>query len=116
MGQAIGYTLKIKKSLLLILEDGNIPIDNNLVENAIRPFVIGRKNWLFSGSPHGAESSAGLYSLIETAKQADLHSYWYLRYLLEQLPITPIEELRKLLPYNITKELLADYFSDKVKI
>ena len=115
MGKAIGYALKIKQSLLLFLDNGIIPIDNNLVENAIRPFAIGRKNWLFSGSPHGAEASAGLYSLIETAKQADLHSYWYLRYLFEQLPTTQEDELRKLLPYNLSKKVLAEYFAERLK-
>ena len=60
--------------------------DNNSAENAIRPFVVGRKNWLFAGTPKGALASAGLYSLIETAKANGLEPYRYLRYLFEELP------------------------------
>jgi transposase len=110
MGKAVGYTFKQKSRLLRFLEDGDIPLDNNLVENAIRPFVVGRKNWLFSGSPDGAEASAGLYSLIETAKAADLDPYWCLRYILEKLPTAEPEELDALLPCNITRDMLYRHF------
>lgn len=61
--------------------------DTNPVEDAIRPFVVGRKNWLFSGSPRGAHTSATLYSLIETAKANGLEPYRYLRYLFTKLPL-----------------------------
>ena len=72
---------------------------NNLVENAIRPFVLGRKNWLFSGHPRGAAASAAIFSLIETAKANGLEPYRYLRHLFEQLPlISAPEEYKKLLP------------------
>ena len=116
MGKAIAYAMKMRKHLYVFLEDGNIPIDNNLVENNIRPFVVGRKNWLFSGSPNGAEASAGLYSLIETAKEADLNPYWYLRYVFECLPVTPVENYADLLPYAVTKETLAEYFKELVRV
>ena len=114
MGKAIAYTMSMRKHLYVFLEDGNI--DNNLVENKIRPFVVGRKNWLFSGSPHGAEASAGLYSLIETAKEADLNPYWYLRYVFELLPVTPVENYGDLLPYAVTKEMLAERFEHLVQV
>ena len=110
MGKAIAYSFKLKVRLLQFLEDGNIPLDNNLVENAIRPFVVGRKNWLFSGSPDGAEASAGLYSLVETAKAADLDPYWCLRYIFEKLPIAGEEGLEALLPCNITRDMLYHHF------
>jgi hypothetical protein len=66
--KAVGYAVSLKKRLTAFLDDPNIPLSNNRAENAIRPFVIGRKNWLFSDTVHGAESSAVIYSLIETAK------------------------------------------------
>ena len=99
LGKAIKYALNEWTKLLVYLQDGRIPIDNNLVENAIRPFVVGRKNWLFSGSPDGASASAAFYSLIETAKACGHEPYWYLRHLFEQLPLTKTrEEMRSLLP------------------
>ena len=68
LGEALVYLHNQWPQLIAYLDDGNIPIDNNRAENAIRPFVIGRKNWLFSSSQAGARASANLYSLIETAK------------------------------------------------
>ncbi len=65
---------------------GLVRPDNNVVENAIRPFVAGRKNWVFSCTPEGARASACMYSLIETAKANELEPYWYLKYLFENLP------------------------------
>ena len=77
-------------------------IDNNGAENAIRPFVIGRKNWLFSASVRGAKSSANLYSLIETAKTNGLELYAYLRHVFKELPkATNIDEIEMLLPWNV---------------
>ena len=85
------------------IEDGHLTIDNNMAENSIRPFVVGRKNWLFSGTQEGAEASALLYSLIETAKVNKLEPYAYLRYIFEQLPLaSSLEEYEALLPWNIT--------------
>ncbi len=69
------------------LEDGRLSPDNNFAENSIRPFVAGRKNWLFSGTPEGAGASALLYSLIETAKANGLEPYCYLRHIFEKLPL-----------------------------
>ena len=87
LGAAITYTLNLWPRLTTYLEDGHIEIDNNKVENAIRPFVIGRKGWLFSGSPRGAHASATLYTLVESAKANKLEPWAYLNYLFEKLPL-----------------------------
>ena len=81
-------------------EDGRLEIDNNHCENAIRPFVIGRKNWLFSDTVKGAQSSANLYSLIETAKVNGLEPYAYLRRVFTLLPAaTTVADIEALLPW-----------------
>lgn len=99
LGQAFAYTLNQWDSLVRYTSDGRIPIDNNLTENAIRPFVIGRKNWLFSGSPRGASASAFFYSLVETAKACGLEPYAYLRLFFEHLPLAHTDhDLKALLP------------------
>lgn len=108
LGTAIDYTLKRWESLVRYLQDGRLRPDNNLAENAIRPFVVGRKNWLFSGHPRGAEASANIYSLIETAKANGLEPYSYLRHLLENLPSANTEEdYKALLPQYVNRNLLA---------
>jgi len=111
LGKAINYTLKYWDRLIRYTEDGRLRPDNNLAENAIRPFVIGRKNWLFNGSPKGAEASSNLYSLVETAKASGLNPYEYFRYLLENLPHAEAEEdYRNLLPRNVDPaDLKFDY-------
>lgn len=79
-------------------------MDNNLIENAIRPFVVGRKNWLFNVTPVGARASASFYSLIETAKANGLEPSRYLRYLFEKFPYAKTsEDVFNLLPINILK-------------
>lgn len=108
LGKALGYALSNWSKLIRYLEDGNIPIDNNVAENAIRPFVIGRKNWLFAGHPNGAHAAATLYSLIETAKSCGLEPYWYLRHIFEKIPYARTEDdYRALLPQNLTSEQLT---------
>jgi hypothetical protein len=108
LGTAIAYTLKLWPKLTTYLEDGHIAIDNNRAENAIRPFVIGRKAWLFSGSPRGAQASATLYTLVETAKANDLEPWAYLNYLFERLPAAKSEQaLLALLPQNLKTEDLS---------
>ena len=108
LGRAISYALKQWDRLVIYLEDGRLRPDNNLAENAIRPFAVGRKNWLFSGHPRGADASATLYSLIETAKANDLEPYHYLRHLFEHLPAATTDAQRKALlpqyldPKNLT--------------
>ena len=80
-------------------------MDNNAAENAIRPFVLGRKNWLFAGTPEGAEASALIYSLIETAKANGLEPYAYLRYIFTKLPLSKtLEDYEALLPWNLTQK------------
>ena len=108
LGKAISYALNQWDRLVRYIENGHVPIDNNRVENAIRPFVVGRKNWLFSGAPSGAKASATLYSLIETAKACGLEPYFYLRYIFEMLPRVDNEEgYRKLLPQNVDREAIS---------
>lgn len=86
LGKAVGYATGQKTALNNFLLDGRIPISNNLDENAIRPFVVGRKNWLFSNCPRGAKASAIVYSVIQTAKANGLDAYKYLVLLLRMLP------------------------------
>jgi transposase len=102
LGRAINYTLKNWRQLIVYLDRGDLEIDNNACERAIRPFAIGRKNWLFKGSVKGAESSAVIYSLIETAKSHGLNPYDYLKDILTTLPIKNAEKknIKDLLPYN----------------
>jgi transposase len=110
IGKAFSYALSQWPKLARFLDDGVISLDNNLVENAIRPFVVGRKNWLFSQTPQGAATSALFYSLIETAKAKNLDPYRYLRFLFEQYPLaqTP-QDVFQLLPANINKSDFDNY-------
>ena len=105
LGTAIGYALNQRDRLLVFLDRGEVEIDNNLTENAIRPFAIGRKNYLFSGSPRGAHASAVLYSVIETAKANGHEPRAYLHFLFERLPLakTPAA-IEALLPMNLTPD------------
>ncbi len=102
LGKAVSYALVQWPKLLRYLEHPTMTPDTNDCENAIRPFVVGRKNWLFSGSPRGAAASASLYSIIETAKANGHEPYWYLRGLFEKLPLVRTEaELQELTPLRI---------------
>lgn len=108
LGKAIGYTLKYWYGLTQYLINGNLPIDNNGAENAIRPFVVGRKNWLFSDSVKGAQSSARWYSMMETAKANGLEPYRYLKWVFEQLPLAKTEaDIDKLLPWKIEPDTIG---------
>lgn len=111
LGTAINYTLEQWDKLCRYIEDGRIPIDNNFTENAIRPFVVGRKNWLFSGSPRGADASAAVYSIIETAKANMLEPYRYLRYLFAKIPFVENDaEYKNLLPTRIDPKTIEQFF------
>ncbi|GMR16718.1 MAG: IS66 family transposase [Gammaproteobacteria bacterium] len=102
VGNALQYLNNEWDKLIRYTNDGRYLMDNNLAENAIRPFVIGRKNWLFSQSVKGVKASANLYSLNETAKTNGLEPYAYLRILFSELPkATTLDEIEKLLPGNI---------------
>jgi transposase len=110
LGKAINYALAQWDRLLVYLDEPMLTPDNNPAENAIRPFVLGRKNWLFAGTPKGAEASALLYSLIETTKANNCEPYSYLRHVFENLPrASTLSDYEALLPWNIdrTKVMLA---------
>jgi hypothetical protein len=105
LGVAVNYCRQQWPKLVRYLEDGQLEISNNRAERSIKPFVIGRKNWLFSLTPRGARSSAVIYSLIETAKENGLDPYAYLKLLFEKLPNLPSREnqyLDPLLPWNVS--------------
>ncbi|MDT8364703.1 MAG: IS66 family transposase, partial [Nitrosomonas sp.] len=98
-GKALTYLHNEWDKLIRYLDDGRLEIDNNAAENAIRPFVLGRKNWLFSNSVKGVKASANLYSLIETAKANGVEPYAYLRRVFTELPkADTVEAIEALLP------------------
>ncbi|MCP4391394.1 MAG: IS66 family transposase, partial [Gammaproteobacteria bacterium] len=100
VGKAIAYSLGQWGKLERYIENGDLQIDNNRAERAIKPFVIGRKNWLFANTANGANASAILYSLIETAKANGLTPFDYLKILMEELPRNPTD-IDRLLPWNV---------------
>ena len=103
LGKAIQYTLNEWEKLVHYLDSPYLTPDNNSAEQAIRPFVLGRKNWLFSGSPKGAESSCAMYSLIESAKQNSVNPNDYLRRVFEEAPLMhACDNWEQLLPWNIS--------------
>jgi transposase len=105
LGKALVYLDNQWPSLIAYVEDGRLNIDNNPAENAIRPFVVGRKNWLFSASIAGAKASANLYSLIETAKANGLEPLAYLNTVFTRLPqADSLEAIERLLPWNQKQE------------
>ncbi|HOV94636.1 MAG TPA: IS66 family transposase, partial [Spirochaetales bacterium] len=102
LGKAVSYALGQWHEVVHYLEHALLTPDNNAVENAIRPFVVGRKNWLFSNTPAGAHTSAGLYSIIETAKANGHEPYKYLCYVFDILPkAKTLEDKLMLLPYRL---------------
>jgi len=106
LGKAINYALNQWKRLIVYIKDGRLKPDNNLAENAIRPFVVGRKNWLFSGHPRGAEAGSIFYSLIETSKANGLEPYSYLRYIFDRLPLAETtSDYKNLLPQNVDRKV-----------
>jgi transposase len=101
-GKAMTYLSNQWDKLMIYSTNGDLSISNVLAENAIRPFVIGRKAWLFSDTTKGAQASAIHYSLIETAKANGLEPYSYLTQVLKALPYADtVEKLEALLPWNI---------------
>ena len=109
----LNYCIHQEKYLRVFLDDGEVPIDNSAAERAIRPFTVGRKNWLFFNTERGAEAGAGIYSIVETAKANHLNPFWYFTHLLTVLPelrgkygtidAAPVAELDRLLLWS--KEL-----------
>ena len=107
LGKAIAYALGQWERVRRYVTDGRLKLDTNLVENSIRPFVIGRNAWLFSVTPEGAKASALFYSLIETARACGLEPYWYLRYVLKNVITASSEsDYAALLPHNLTMDVL----------
>jgi hypothetical protein len=98
-----------------LLRGGRLDIDNNATERAIRPFVIGRNNWLFADTVAGAKASANLYSLIETVKAHGLEPYRYLRHIFKELPqAQSLEDIEQLLPWNVNKDDINQGWARKV--
>lgn len=85
-GTALGYAVNQESWLMNVFLDGRLELSNNRAERAVRPFAIGRKNWLFCNTPAGADASAAIYSIVETAKANGLRPFRYLQFLLEHLP------------------------------
>ena len=102
MDKAVTYIQNRRSYLTTYLEDGRCSFSNNLSENAIRPFTVGRKNWLFCDTPNGAQSSAIVYTMVEMAKANGVNVYHYLTYLLEKMPNDSMsdEDLELLAPWN----------------
>ena len=102
MDRAVTYIPNRRSYLMTYLEDGRCSFSNNLSENAIRPFTVGRKNWLFCDTPNGAQASATVYTIVEMAKANGVNVYHYLTYLLEKQPNDSMsdEELDQLAPWN----------------
>jgi len=98
--KAIDYALSNWRALTRYLDDGNVPIDNNAAENAVRPLCIGRKNWLFVGSQQAGERAAVVMSLIESAKLNGHDPWAYLKDVFERLPTLKNSELESILPHN----------------
>lgn len=108
LGQAVTYTLNQWPKLITYLQDGRLENNNNRSERAIKPFAVGRKNWLFASSVAGAEAGAIIFSLIETCKHHDIEAYDWFRYVLTQIPLcTTDDQIEALLPFNIDRALLV---------
>ena len=114
LGRALTYLANEWDKLVVYLTDGRIPIDNNATENALRPFCLGRKNWLFHDTVAGAQASANLYGLIETAKACGLEPYHYLRRIFTDLPkACTVEDFEALLPMNLTSDPTLPRFTPR---
>ena len=103
IGKALGYSLERWNKLSLYTENGMLNIDNNPVENSIRPVALGRKNYLFAGSHEAAQRSAMLYSLLGTCKMHGIEPYSWLRDTLEKIAMHPINRISELLPHRMNK-------------
>jgi len=98
IGKAFYYLIGRYNKIYIYLQNGRLEIDNNLIENSIRPVALGRKNYLFAGSHSGAEKAAIIYSLLGSCKLQDINPYEYLKDVLERLPEHPVKRLHELLP------------------
>jgi transposase len=100
IGKALGYSIQRWEELMIYTTDGKLNIDNNPVENSIRPVAIGRKNYLFAGSHEAAQRSAMLYSLLSTCRLHGINPFIWLRDILQRIPSHPINKIEELLPQN----------------
>jgi hypothetical protein len=100
IAKALDYSLKRRAALSRYLDDGAVPIDNNHIEQQIRPWALGRKNWLFAGSLRSDKRAAALMSLIQSAKLNGHDPYAYLKDVLARLPTQRASEIAELLPHN----------------
>ena len=98
MRKAINYTLALWEELNTYLQDGRLPIDNNLAENAIRPIALGRKNWLFVGSEDGGHTAAALMSFCISCRKNKINTWKYLKDILQRIQSHPASRLAELLP------------------
>jgi len=111
IGAAIQYTLNHMASLKTYLSDGRLEMDNNRAERAIKPFVTGRKNWLFMGNADGAEAAATIFSLVETCRHHGLDPYSYFKYVLTHIrDAETMEQLEQLLPYYVERQALLNQY------
>ena len=118
LNRAMVYLYKEWGKLTVFLQSGDIPIHNNQAENKIRPFVIGRKNWMFNDAMNSAESCAAIYSVIETANENDLAPGMHPRWLFNNLPnadTTSAEALRALTPYRIDPDVIVQPLADRAQ-
>ena len=116
IGKAITYTLSQWPKLMVFLDDGRLEISNNRSELGIKPFVIGRKNWLFANSITGVEAACVIYSLIETCKKHKVQAYDYLHYVLTYIPkAKTLEDFEELMPYNC-KDKIPAFNAEKLRL
>lgn len=114
LGRAIYYFVEHWDELVIYLEHGFLDIDNNFTEQRVKPFTIGRKNWLFMGNERGGEAAATFFSLIESAKANGLNTYAYFRYIMTELPLinkTDTQALTAMLPHRIDPAILQKYLN-----
>ena len=114
LAKAMSYTLNQWSHLLHYIDDGRLEIDNNRAERAIKPFAVGRKNWLFMGNENGAQASAIIFSLVETCKAHDIEPYIYFKYILSVIRLCKTdEEFENLLPFNCDRGLFDEQWKLK---
>jgi len=105
LGKALYYLLQREKKLMIYCQHGRLQIDNNLVENSIRPLALGRKNYLFAGSHAAAQRMAMMYAFFASCKKQDINPYHWLKTVIERIPDHPINKIEELLPGPWVKDL-----------
>lgn len=116
LGKAVSYTVDQWPRLIRYIDCPELTPDNNEAERAIRPFTIGRKNWVLSGGPRGAFASAALYSIIETAKANGFEPYYYLRHVLTRLPTVEDASLATLFPWNVDPKTFGELTAEDARL